>query len=208
MRQTLAPYAVRALLALQLVIATSSAQATTVILDPADSPLNDIVALRGGFNDTSLLLGVDFRSGTVDFSDVVIVFELDTDENPATGSVLGAEFFVSYDSRVDLASAAVVDQSSGTIVDSPATRLGTDSLDLTVPLASLGGDDGVMNFGVSAGQPVGTSSFVRSDFTPKLGDRFALGGPTTAVPEPTAALAFAAGVLVIAQRLGRRAPRT
>ncbi len=202
MRQRLAAYV--AFLALQLALVTSSAQATTVLLDPADSPLNDILAARGGFDATSLFLGVDFRSGTVDFSNVVIVFELDTDENPATGSVLGAEFFVSYDSRVDLATARVLDEASGAIVDSPATRLGADSLDLTIPLASLGGDDGVMNFGVSAGEPVGGNLFLRNDFTPKVTGQFALGGPSAAVPEPTAALAFAAGVLVIAQRLGRR----
>src|SRR2546425_9498263 len=74
--------------------------ATTILLDPADAAIQDILSISGGFDATTLFLKATFRSGTFDPGDLGFLFGLDTDLNvgtgvqPPTSFPLGSDFNV------------------------------------------------------------------------------------------------------------------
>ena len=150
-----------------------------VVLDPRGDALPaswltaDITAISSTFNSGSISFKVDFN-GPVFLpydSDTIHpglfgYIELDTDQNPATGSPAGAGFFfppavnMGVDYFIDIGSErrheGVVDVVSR--VKNPTSIVGQvpivtteKSFSVTVPLALLGGDNGLVNYVANLG---------------------------------------------------------
>jgi PEP-CTERM motif-containing protein len=160
--------------------------ATTILLDPADAAIQDILSVSGSFHATTLYLSATFRSGTFVPGNLGFLFGLDTDLNPLTGVQPPATFPLGSDFNVfGLASggnppsvASVIRIGVGFQGTVPVV-FGTDAFSLAIPLALLGNDDGVANFGLAVGTPNSPSGFLLTDQTSGP-----LSGPTTAVPIP------------------------
>ena len=150
------------------------------------NPIVDIDMVEGGTNGTSVTLKVHFSPDTV-MSEVVGFIDLDTDQNPATGippnanvfipgtmQDIGVDFFLSLFNLPFGGPVDVFDAITGVLVGSvPATIVG-QSLEITVPLAMLGGDDGAMDVGMVLGnapQP--------TDAAPNVGHGAVSGGTST-----------------------------
>lgn len=126
-------------------------------------PDPDVVSATVSTDGTNLLLQVRYKAGTFDQTLTRAQFILDTDRNPATGhpgsdsdcvndnGIIGAEFLVNM--GADLGTAAEVLVYGGTCNSfssggSGTTTFVTDGMNATVPLSSLGGSDGRVNFKV------------------------------------------------------------
>lgn len=191
-----------------MVFAPYSAVATTILVDPPDAGTHDILSISGGFDATTLFLSATFRPGTFNPADLGFIFGLDTDLDVATGTQgppaffpLGADFTVSFFPSNTPFGNARVNSSLGGLV--PVTY-SADAFSLSVPLALLGNDDGVANFGLSVGVPnVSGSAFVPTDLTipGPVGTAGPLAGPTspvsnlTPIPEPGTLVLVASGLL-------------
>lgn len=158
------------LLAGTLLFGTSQA---TVLTDPAGDavatfgsggPLHDIAALDfnaiGGDLYISLWFHTPVVAPSADPGGIVGYIELDTDQSAATGraptqNVIGGGFDplpLGIDYVVDLFSEAshpgevdILDGNTSAIIGTVFAFYGASSIDLTIPLSMLGGDDGVMN---------------------------------------------------------------
>ena len=127
------------------------------------NPVVDIDTVGGRSDGTDVTLKVNFSPDTV-MSQVVGFIDLDTDQNPATGipahanplipgtrQDIGVDFFLSLFNLPFGGPVDIVDAITGVLVGSvPATTVG-QSLEITVPLAMLGGGDGVMDVGMVLG---------------------------------------------------------
>ena len=181
---------------LSAVLAPVPTFATTILLDPADAAIQDILSISGGFDSATLFLSATFRPGTFAPGNLGFLFGLDTDLNAATGVQPPASFPLGSDFNVfGLASggnppstASVIRIGVGFQGTVPVV-LGIDAFSLAIPLAMLGNDDGVANFGLAVGTPNSPSSFLLTDSTELLR------GPTTAVPEPATVILLGIGLL-------------
>jgi len=150
-----------------------------VVLDPAGDALPapwltaDITAISSTFNSGSITFKVDFDGPVFlpSASDSIHqglfgYIEVDTDQNPATGGPSGAGFFfppglnMGVDYFIDIGSerthAGLVDVVSRvkdpTLIVGQVPIVTTDkSLSVTVPLALLGGDNGLVNYVANLG---------------------------------------------------------
>jgi hypothetical protein len=130
---------------------------------PPGNPIVDIETVAGGSDGINVTLKVNFSPDTV-MSNVVGFIDLDTDQDPTTGMTFQANSFIpgtTQDIGIDFVLSLfnlpvggpvdVVDAHTGALVGSvPATIIG-EMLEVTVPLAMLGGDDGTMNVGMVLG---------------------------------------------------------
>ena len=134
---------------------------------PSDNPapFPDLVSASVTSDGTDLHLSVRFKPGTFDQALTAAQFNLDTDQNPATGNPgtdgscvtdaeeLGVDFVL--DMGADLGMDARLLGSSGCrIFTAPvmvpnAVVFVADGMDAVVPLAMLGSDDGLLNFKVA-----------------------------------------------------------
>jgi len=127
----------------------------------------DIDTVGGGANATSVTLKVHFSPDTL-MSEVVGFIDLDTDENPATGILgnanflipgtmqdIGVDFFLSVFNLPFGGPVDIFDSITGALVGSVPAAIVGRSLEITVPLAMLGGDDGAMDVGMVLGKLIG-----------------------------------------------------
>lgn len=193
-----------------------AAPAAADIIDPAGDTFNtfgaphDIIGTTAAVNGTNLDLSVTF-AGPIDApsaftpNSIMGYIDFDTDQNPATlGSLpaainsffgipgppinMDADFFIDLAIEaftpgfVDVFDAAFNSMGSVAIVFTP------NGFSLSIPLALLGGDDGLLNYSVLIGN-VGTPND-----PPEFTDRAPNGADpgVSAVPEPSSLLAFAA----------------
>jgi hypothetical protein len=144
-----------------------------------DVAFNNLIAPPSAFDGDGLL--GDSISGFID---------LDTDQDSASpssvdpiarGSVgvlpgLGAEFYLDLLSEQgNPGNVDVVDTDTGMITGAAAITFGAASFSVTVPLALLGNDDGIVNFGASIEDFDGTLSDVAGPLT----------NCTQIIPEPS-----------------------
>ncbi|HZE89856.1 MAG TPA: hypothetical protein VE404_09920, partial [Verrucomicrobiae bacterium] len=148
-------------------------------------PIVDIRGLDAGSNGIALTIQLHFSSDT-DMAQIGGTIELDTDQNPFTGFPPAANFYIpgsTEDIGVDyvlnlfglltggpIEVYAVNRQTpEGTV---PATITG-QTLEFSVPLTMLGGDDGSMNVGMALGNAVQPT-----DAAPDSGHGTITAGPT------------------------------
>lgn len=132
--------------------------------DHLTSPGNlivDIDTVAGGTDGTDVTIKVNFSPDTV-MSEVVGYIDLDTDQNPTTGispnanlylgttQDIGVDFFLSLFSLPFSGLVDVYNSTFGWVGSVPATIVG-QTLEVTIPLAMLGGDDGTMDVGMVLG---------------------------------------------------------
>jgi len=133
------------------------------IADPRVLVTPDLVSATAAAGSGNLALSVRFAPGTFDATAAHVVFNLDADQNPATGfpgvdaahndaALLGADYQVVLGSKSEGGTAKVLrwDAASGSflLVATEPVSAGLTGYDVTVPLAVLGNDDGQMNFKV------------------------------------------------------------
>lgn len=148
----------------------SAAPVSSLMTDPVGdhltsrgNPVVDIVSVEGGASLTDMTIRVNFSADTL-MACVTGFIDLDTDQNAATGTtpsanrqipgtsqVLGVDFSLIL--RPNGAPADVVKAPTGAVTGSvPATIL-RQSIEITVPLSLLGGDNGSMDLGMVLGNP-------------------------------------------------------
>ncbi|MBI3449252.1 MAG: hypothetical protein HY049_10095 [Acidobacteria bacterium] len=127
------------------------------------NPIVDITSVDAGSDGITLSMKVNFSPDT-DMSQVIGYIELDTDQNPGTGLPSVANYYVpgttqdiGADYVLDLFEFSMGGQVALFVANNP-TPIGTvpakitgQTLELTVPMAMLRGDDGSMNLGMVLG---------------------------------------------------------
>ena len=113
----------------------------------------DLVSASIEITGALALLSVRLAPGTFQAGTTHVQFDLDTDQNALTGHSffgLGNEYFVNMGSRYDGGSATVNRDLGETYVrtGSVPVTFSPDGMDVAIPLALLGNDDGRMNFRV------------------------------------------------------------
>jgi len=148
------------------------------------NPIVDIDMVEGGTDGTDVTLKITFSPDTM-MSEVVGFIDLDTDQNPATGIPASANLFIPgtmQDIGVDFllslfnlpfgGPVEVLNTITGAFVGSVPAIIVGQTLEITIPLAILRGDDGAMDVGMVLGnlpQP--------TDAAPNVGHGTILGGP-------------------------------
>ncbi len=169
-----------------------------------DDPDPDLISASVTSNGTDLHLSVRFKPGTFDQTLTGAAFALDTDQDPATGTPgttsgcetdaeeLGVDF--QLEMGADLGMGALLLGFSGcntissNVMVPGAVAFVADGMDAVVPLAMLGGDDGLLNFKVLMFEQIGGPGFSSGilDTMPDTGlpaGTSALdGGPPAGVP--------------------------
>jgi hypothetical protein len=121
----------------------------------------DLVEATADVAASSITFMVRLRPGTLDRTTTWISILLDTDQNPATGvgepGGLGADYGIDMAVGTGLATVTKADvaacanhQSCFNPAGSAALTFPPDAVQVTVPLALLGNDDGRMNFRVDS----------------------------------------------------------
>ena len=152
--------------------------ATTIISDPVGDVASgpDIVSMSGAYDATSVYLTVAFAPGTLDTNKFHLVILLDPDLNPST---LNFSLTISQIIGFGFANLFGPGVPSGAFLFPFAITPAYVSAQ--IPLALLGGDDGIMQFSASASVDGG---FVLANGPPApLPDEIALGA-TTAIDAP------------------------
>lgn len=143
-----------------------------VTQQPLQSPSPDIVRVEADVVRDSVTFRVRFEGNTYDSLTTTTLIQVDTDQNPATGSrislFLGMDYMVVAQQTESLGSRAGILRCPGPGSLCPGqsgdvpVRYVVNGLDLTIPLAFLGGDDGRLSFRVEAKAVTG----VTSDYAP------------------------------------------
>ncbi len=167
-----------------LVLLPGFAFATTIISDPVGDVASgpDIVSMSGAYDAASVFLTVAFAPGTFDTNNFHLVILLDPDLNPSTFN-----FSLTISQIIGFGFANL----SGPGVPSGAFlfpfAITPDYVATQIPLALLGGDDGIMQFSASASVNGG---FVLGNGPPApLPDEIAP-GLTTSVDAPVPLVLF------------------
>lgn len=149
---------------------TYATPAPPIISDPVGdhitfpgNPIVDIGTVEGETNGTSITIKIHFSSDTV-MSGIAGYIDLDTDQNVATGMLpnanlvipgaaqdIGVDFFLSLFNLPFGGSIDVVNPNNGILMGSVPATIARQSLEITVPLTMLGGDDGSMDVGMLLG---------------------------------------------------------
>jgi hypothetical protein len=133
-------------------------------------------------------------------NNVVGFIDLDTDQNPVTGAVpitnvfspappvvMGDEFFVDVGfETANPGSVGIFDAISSALVGTVPIAFGATSFSLSIPLALLGGDDGLMNFAAIFGSFLEPTDRIPNGATPLS---------TAAVPTPATLLLLTSAVV-------------
>ena len=136
-----------------------------------DDPDPDLISASVTSNGTDLHLSVRFKPGTFDQTLTGAAFALDTDQDPATGTPgttsgcetdaeeLGVDFQLEMGADLGLGALLLGFSGCNTISSNVmvpgAVAFAADGMDAVVPLAMLGGDDGLLNFKVVMFEQVG-----------------------------------------------------
>ncbi len=142
----------------------------------------DIGVVEGGTDGVDVTIQVNFSPDTV-MSEIVGFIDLDTDQNPLTGippflppilagtsQDIGADFtldlfgeFLPEGVGISVVEAVVIDSNIGPVGVVPVNVVG-QSMQITVPLSMLGGDDGIMDVTMVLG-----TFFEPTDWAPDSG---------------------------------------
>lgn len=158
--------------------------------------------------EDNAVLSVTFADGT-SLSDILAVFVLDTDQNPATGfpgvdaanndsALIGSDFQVWIYGSAFQGAADVFDSLVNLVGTVPVNYLGTTST-ATVPLSMLGDDDGSMNFKIITAQQLSESPLITTtirDYMPDLG----IAPGAVSIPEPGTLALLGIGLFGLARR--------
>ncbi len=172
------------------VLAGAQAWAQTEIIDgAADAGTGpDMVLVSGGYDASSLYLAVEFDTMTFDAMADGFLIGLDADSNPMTGVAepaffpIGGEFSVYYNSAFSTSIVRVYDAVATVVIATAPVSFIGDRAEVVVPLATLGGDDGVMGFGAVSGVPLDAEFIEPFDYAPD----FVLGMPLVDQTSPIA----------------------
>jgi len=141
---------------------------STTLHGEVSDPIGDVRAYPGAPNPPDLVHGtadvcgtnitftVRLASGPFDATTTLLIIDLDTDQNSATGQSgglgLGVDYLISMGDGQS--NQAVIGQyigplNFGTVGNAPVTFV-ADGMNVTVPLSMIGSRDGRMNFRVSS----------------------------------------------------------
>lgn len=131
------------------------------LADPRVPVAPDLVEATADVAAGSVTFLVRLRPGTLDRTTTWVSILVDTDQNPATGvgepGGLGADYGIDLAVSTGLATVTKADaaacanrQSCFNQVGSAAITVSSDAMQVTVPLALLGNDDGRMNFRIDS----------------------------------------------------------
>jgi hypothetical protein len=145
--------------------------------DPRFALAPDLVRATADVSAGNVTFVVQFAAGTFDRQIARVSLLLDTDRDGSTGirqgDGIGADYAVDFAAVSGQAGVTKADpagcaahQSCFTPVTLVAIVFGTDSMQVTVPLAVLGGVDGRMNFQLNAYAIVAVGTTVIFDFMP------------------------------------------
>jgi hypothetical protein len=137
---------------------------TTTVTDPAgDAGAGnpDLVSGTASAGNGNLTLSLQFAPETFDPATTHALFDLDIDENPATGfqgidngghdtGVLGVDYLVFMGSASEAGNATILrfNGEGFTTVGTVPVSFSTDGMSVVIPLSLLGNDDGQMTFRV------------------------------------------------------------
>jgi hypothetical protein len=185
-------------LAISFPLFTGTARASSII-DPTGDTFGtgavqlDITSLEAVYDSTSLYLMMSFATpiapaSAVASNSVLGFIDLDADQNASTGVtpftntfgplsdiVLGMDYFVDLGVEFSTPGFVRVYSSANVLQGSVPITYGSDFFAIAIPLALLGGDDGVLNFAAVVGTFAEPTDEVPNGRIP---------GTSSAVPEP------------------------
>jgi hypothetical protein len=195
-----------------LCLCATNVNADPVFVDPvgdtfgAGSVQLDITSVNGTVLGSNLAFRVTFATQVAPPSalapnSVVGFIDLDTDQNASTGVIslqaifgpgpaplLGDEFFVDLGSEISHAGLVdIVNATTFSVTATVAITFSATSFSLEVPLAAIGGDNGIVNYGVIIG------TFAEPTDEALNGTAPAVSGPA-AIPEPATLLLLGSGL--------------
>jgi hypothetical protein len=184
-------------------ITVSSDDADQGVLDVALGGLAvsgaaDIVSAEMTFDSANLYFHVAFVPGTFDINDYRFVLHLDADQDPGTGlnpvgigstlrDDIGLDFYVASDTMPSSSFGgpgfAKVYAPHVGVVDEVSFAYGMDFLSFSVPLSSLGNDDGVVNYVFSAADSIKDNFVTNADHVPNTGLGVSTGTNASSTPD-------------------------
>lgn len=174
---------------------------------------HDITSINATFNSSSIIFTVDFAGNILPASggsarSIVGYIDIDTDQNASTGAepavndfapgpaiLLGAEFSIDLYSEEFLHGQVDVLNDLFDVVGSAPIIFSTNSFSVMVPLSVLGGDDGLVNYGVVVGT---------FDEATDRAPNGAVPATSTPVPEPATTLLLGTGLAAVAHKIRTR----
>jgi hypothetical protein len=180
-----------------------------------DSIGPDIVFTGIVVDDSWITFTMRFAPGTLDSATTKSTFNLDADQNSATGefwSVLGVDFVAGQGYLGDTGTASLTQYSGGppALLASVPVSFLADQVEYSFARSLFGAEDGSLDFiaVVQTALSGNSATFIR-DYAPGI-DRGAGPASTTAVPEPATFAMLAGGLSVLSayrKRGSRRIPR-
>ena len=157
-------------------VADSAGDAVTA---PGGVNTPDLVHATVDVRNGSVMVTIQFASGTFDRQSTRLTIELDTDQNPGTGIVAAGlgidyildEWVLTNQTRVQQATPAECAGGGSCYADVGAVALsfGADSMTATVPLTMLGNASGRLNYRVFAyASPRSTTTTAIADVMPDI----------------------------------------
>jgi hypothetical protein len=150
------------------------------------------------FDSANLYFHVAFVPGTFDINDYRFVLHLDADQDPGTGlnpvgigstlrDDIGLDFYVASDTMPSSSFGgpgfAKVYAPHVGVVDEVSFAYGMDFLSFSVPLSSLGNDDGVVNYVFSAADSIKDNFVTNADHVPNTGLGVSTGTNASSTPD-------------------------
>ena len=172
---------------------------------------SDIVAASIVVNDSGMTFTMQFASGTLDSATTKSSFNVDSDQNSATGAPwngLGVEFVVSQNYLGDTGTAFLNQFGAGPNASVPVSFF-ADRVEYSFARALFGVEDGALDFiaAVQTALSVNSSTPIY-DFTPDFGSW--PGSTTLRVPEPSTFAMLTGGLSLLfayRRRSSSRIPR-
>ena len=169
----------------------------------------DIVSASVVVNDSWITFTMQFAPGTLDLATTKSAFNVDADQNSATGiswNGLGVDFVVSQGYLGNTGTAFLNQFGAGPNASAPVSFL-SDRVQYSFARSLFGAEDGLLDFiaTVQIAEDVNVASTIR-DFAPDPRD----GPASTSVPEPSTLAMLAGGLSLLSayrRRGSRRLPR-